>query len=93
MDTTRKFDLRPLLAVAAVALVAATIWAAAALASGGSGPSSSSDPGMSGGPPDAYVQDNGGDWSRGDCPERDGDGGNRGDGGSQGNSGMPSADL
>ena len=72
MDTTRKLDLRPLLAVAAIALVAAAIWAAAALASGGSSPSSS-DPGTSRSPGAAFVQDDGGDRFGRDCPERDGD--------------------
>jgi hypothetical protein len=40
---TRRLDLRPLLAIAAVVVVALTVWAAGALAAGGSGSSPSSD--------------------------------------------------
>ena len=70
---TRTLDLRVLLAVALVAVVAA-IWATTALAGGGS---SSSDSGTSNGPATALVQDEGDGQSeddalpgaREDCPE------------------------
>jgi hypothetical protein len=73
-DETRKLDLRPLLAVAAVVAVALTTWAAGAFAAGGSSPSSEA-PAVA--PENQLVQDGdeGQAPSREDCPERGGVGG------------------
>ena len=52
MDETRRLDLRPFVAVLAIAVVASTVWAAVALAAGGSSSPSSgtaNDPG-------SYIQ-------------------------------------
>jgi|SRR5215211_1706696 len=98
MEEARKVDLRPLLAVAAVAAVIATLWAAGAFAAGGSS-SQGDSPGSA---PPAFVQDeqDGQAPSREDCPEdRGGSGGggpgpSDGDGAPQGGSeGSGSPDL
>jgi hypothetical protein len=67
MEEARKLDLRPLLVVAAVVAVIATLWAAGAFAAGGS--SSQSD--SSGNAPPGLVQDqrDGQVPSDKDCPE------------------------
>jgi hypothetical protein len=67
MEEARKLDLRPLLVVAALVAVIATLWAAGAFAAGGS--SSQSD--LSGNAPPGFVQDRqDGQAPRDkDCPE------------------------
>jgi hypothetical protein len=84
MESARKADLRPLLAVAAVVAVALTMWAAGAFASGGS---PSGNPGSD--PAGAYIQTQDDRAVRGDdCPEdRGGGGGGSGDGSDSGGSG------
>jgi hypothetical protein len=93
MDETRRLDLRPLVAVLAVAFVAATIWAAVALAAGGSSPAPSS--GSSGDDsPGQFIQtqDDSEAPPEDDCPDRDGgSGGGSGDG--AGSDGSGSSDL
>lgn len=98
MEEARKVDLRPLLAVAAVVAVIATLWAAGAFAAGGSSLSSDSPANV----PPAFVQDGQDEQapSREDCPEdRGGSGGggqspSDGDGAPQGDSdGSGSPDL
>jgi transcription elongation factor len=91
MEEARKVDLRPLLAVAAVVALIATLWATGAFAAGGS--SSSGD--SPGSVPPAFVQDEQAP-SREDCPEDRGGsgGGDQGDGAPQGDSdGSGSPDL
>jgi hypothetical protein len=67
IEEARKLDLRPLLVVAALAAVIATLWAAGAFAAGGSSPQSDSP----GNAPSALVQDeqNRPAPSDRDCPE------------------------
>ena len=89
MEEARKVDLRPLLAVAAVAAVIATLWAAGAFAAGGS----SSQRDSPGSAPPSFVQD-GQDRqapSREDCPEGEGRRGYGGPGPSDGD-GAPEGD-
>ena len=85
MESARKADLRPLLAVAAVVAVALTMWAAGAFASGGS---PANNPAGSD-PAGAYIQTQDDRAVRGeDCPEdRGGGGGGSGDGSDSGGSG------
>jgi hypothetical protein len=66
IDEARKLDLRPLLIVAAVAAVIATLWATVAFAAGGSSQGDSS-----GNAPSSFVQDeqNRPAPSDRDCPE------------------------
>lgn len=86
MEEARRFDVRPLLVVAAVLAVIATLWATGAFAAGGSSQSDSS-----GNPSPGFIQD--GDDRRApsekDCPE--GGGGSGGAGPTEGADG--SADL
>jgi hypothetical protein len=84
MEEARKVDLRPLLAVAAVVAVIATLWAAGAFAAGGSSLSSDSP---------AFVQDGQDEQapSREDCPEDRGGSGGGGQGPSDGD-GAPQGD-
>jgi hypothetical protein len=73
METTiQKSRFRVLIGVLAVAIVAATIWAAAALAGGGS--AGSSDSVTNEEPAAVFTQDNGEGSGSEDCPERN-DGG------------------
>lgn len=91
MDETRKLDLRPFVAVLAVAFVAATIWAAVALAAGGSSsPSSSNSVNDS---PGQFIQaqDDSEAPPADDCPDRDGGSGGSGD--DAGSDGSGSSDL
>jgi hypothetical protein len=79
---TSKLDRRPMLAIAALVLVGAAIWAATALAAGGSSgtagtASSSGDDGAQ----SYVVQDSAPD--RGDCPEGAAPGDSDGDGSSE----------
>jgi hypothetical protein len=89
MEESRKVDLRPLLAVAAVVAVIATLLAAGAFAAGGSS-SQTDSPGSA---PPAFVQDerDGQAPSREDCPEDRG-GGRGGQGPSDGD-GAPEGDF
>jgi hypothetical protein len=86
-EETRKLELRPLLAVAAVVLVALTMWAGGAFAAGGSSPPSDMPAVMA---EDQFVQDGdeGQAPSREDCPEREG-----GDGAPEGSDGSGLPDL
>jgi hypothetical protein len=86
MEEARKFDVRPLLIVAALVAVVATLWAAGAFAAGGS----SSQGDSAGNAPPGFVQDRQGGQapSDEDCPEE------RGNGATEGSSdGSGSADL
>jgi hypothetical protein len=72
MEEARKLDLGPLLLVAALVGVIATLWATGAFAAGGS-PSSSDSPGST---PPAFVQDERGQPpAKEDCPEEEGSAG------------------
>jgi hypothetical protein len=84
---TRKLDLRPLLAVAAVVAVAMTMWAAGAFAAGGSSTSSDAPAVVA---ENQFVQDGDEEQapSREDCPERGG-----GDGAPEGSGGSGLPDL
>jgi hypothetical protein len=84
IEEARKLDLRPLIVVAAVAAVLATLWATGAFAAGGS--SSQNDRNA----PPAFVQDGQGRQAPADkdCPE---DRGGRGEAGPSDGSG--STDL
>jgi hypothetical protein len=86
-EETRQLDLRPLLAVAAVVVVALTMWAAGAFAAGGSSPSNDVPAAVA---EDQFVQDGdeGQAPSREDCPERGG-----GDGAPDGSDGPGLPDL
>ena len=75
-EEARKLDLRPLLAVGVVVLLALTLWASGAFAAGGSGSSPSSDePALV--DDNSFVQDGdrGQAPSREDCPKNGGGGG------------------
>ena len=75
MEETRRLNLRPLVAILAVTLVAAAIWAATALAAGGSSSGSSgsgSGSATTEGPAAAQIQEEERDAPAGrDCPEED----------------------
>lgn len=58
MDEARKLDLRPFIAVLAIAVVAATVWAAVALAAGGSSSSPNVGTANDGSPSFIQSQDN-----------------------------------
>lgn len=89
-EETRKLDLRPLLAVAAVVVLALTMWAAGAFAAGGSGSSPSSDvPAVVADNSFAQERDQGQAPSREDCPEDGGGGGTA----PEGSDGSGSPDL
>ena len=71
MEKARAFDYRPWLALLAVGLAAAAIWAATARAGGGS---SNNEPAGGGNMP-SFIQDDGAGpqgGSKEDCPERGG---------------------
>ena len=72
MEKTHAVDLRPWLAVFALGLVVAAIWAATALAGG----SSEKSPASGGGNTPSFVQNDGDGAKHGskdDCPERGGE--------------------
>ena len=73
MEETRRLNLRPLVGILAVTLVAAAIWAATALAAGGSSSGSSgSGSATTEGPAAAEIQEEERDAPAGrDCPEED----------------------
>lgn len=72
MEAARKLDLGPLLLVAALVGVIATLWATGAFAAGGSS-SSSDSPGST---PPVFVQDERGQpLAKEDCPEEEGSAG------------------
>jgi hypothetical protein len=90
---TRRLDLRPLLAIAAVVVVALTIWVAGALAAGGSGSSPSSDLPATVNDPLAQAGDVQA-RSRENCPEnRGGSGGGGGNQAPQSSNGSGGADV
>jgi hypothetical protein len=91
MDETRRLDLRPFVAVLAVAFVAATIWAAVALAAGGSSSPSSSNTGNDSPWQFVQAQDESQAPRGEDCPDQGGGSGGSGD--DAGPDGSGSSDL